>query len=141
MSNPENLDTEELKYSIDISNDESNFEETQELEYPSSISSFISTDSSEDTDDEEIGEKLKPYDFEPSCKPRKEVFSDNESHNTNKSTSDCEDSPDSEAGDTTRKGNTTWCVCGHCHAMETEIESLCCRDTSEVPDDYFEGNQ
>ena len=40
-----------------------------------------------------------------------------------------------------RKGNTNWCACGHCQAMETEIESFCCRDTNEAPDNYFEDHK
>lgn len=38
-----------------------------------------------------------------------------------------------------RKGNTSWCTCGMCKVMETELESLCCQE--EVPSDYFEGKQ
>ena len=40
-----------------------------------------------------------------------------------------------------RKGNTNWCACGHCQAMETEIENFCCRDTNEAPDNYFEDHK
>ena len=29
--------------------------------------------------------------------------------------------------------------CGLCQPMESKAESLCCLDTNEVPDDYFEG--
>ena len=39
-----------------------------------------------------------------------------------------------------RIGNTDWCVCGgKCRPMESYTESLCCRETNEVPDEYFEG--
>ena len=35
-----------------------------------------------------------------------------------------------------RIGNTDWCVCGgKCRPMEDVTESLCCRDTNEVPDE------
>ena len=34
-----------------------------------------------------------------------------------------------------------YCACGHCLAMETEIESFSCRDTNEAPDNYFEGHK
>ena len=37
-----------------------------------------------------------------------------------------------------RIGNTNWCKCGHCFAMETNTESLYCRDTNEAPDVLFE---
>ena len=36
-----------------------------------------------------------------------------------------------------RKGNTTWCRCGNCRVMESEEESICCRD--DVPEAYFDG--
>ena len=39
----------------------------------------------------------------------------------------------------TRKGKVDLCCCGKCQAMETEIESLCYRDTNEAPSEYFEG--
>ena len=33
-----------------------------------------------------------------------------------------------------------WCVCGgKCRPMESYTESLCCCETNEVPDEYFEG--
>ena len=37
--------------------------------------------------------------------------------------------------------DVNWCACGHCRAMETEIESLCRRDTNEAPDNYFKGHK
>ena len=36
-----------------------------------------------------------------------------------------------------RIGNINWCNCDRCFAMETNTESLCCRDTNEVPDVLF----
>ena len=66
---------------------------------------------------------LKPYDFEPACPPRIEFLSDHD--------------VDEEITDG-RNGNTNWCLCGHCQAMGTEAESLCCRDTNDIPDNYFE---
>ena len=38
-----------------------------------------------------------------------------------------------------RIGNTNWCQCELCQPMESEAESLCCLNTNEVHDDYFEG--
>jgi len=35
-----------------------------------------------------------------------------------------------------RSGNVGWCRCGHCMAMETEMESICCKD--EVPGEFFD---
>ena len=39
-----------------------------------------------------------------------------------------------------RIGNSNWCVCGGiCKPMETYTESLCCRETNEIPKDFFKG--
>ena len=38
---------------------------------------------------------------------------------------------DTEHAAPTRKGNTNWCSCGKCRAMDTEEESLCCRKTEK----------
>ena len=46
-------------------------------------------------------------------------------------------STDSE---TLRIGNTDWCLCGRCAPMETHTESLCCKETNEIPEEYFEGD-
>ena len=40
-------------------------------------------------------------------------------------------STDSE---TLRIGNTDWCLCGRF------TESLCCKETNEIPEEYFEGD-
>ena len=40
---------------------------------------------------------------------------------------------------TKRIGDTNWCKCGLCQPMESKAESLCCLDTNEVPNDYFDG--
>ena len=65
---------------------------------------------------------LKGYDFEPECDPRPvSPSSDEEEDETNSADS--------------RIGNRDWCVCGKCEAMENSIESLCCKDTNEVPED------
>ena len=70
--------------------------------------------------------KLKPYDFEPEA-------SSSEEDNIDISNDDSSDEEKS------RIGNVDWCVCGKCRPMQTFTESLCCRDTNEVPDDLFEG--
>ena len=65
------------------------------------------------------------YDLEPTI-PSSEVSSDSDKGN-----SDNEEEKE-------RIGNTNWCVCGEkCSPMEMYTESLCCRETNEVPDDYF----
>ena len=38
-----------------------------------------------------------------------------------------------------RTGHTNWCSCEKCKAMLTDEESLCCRDTNDIPDNYFQG--
>ena len=35
-------------------------------------------------------------------------------------------------------GNTSWCQCGKCDAIETEGESLCCQVTNEIPGNISE---
>ena len=127
-------DREEQNYSLDFSSSEesesskeesNSYLETQELEYSTDLSS---TSSGETSSDESLPDVLKPFDFEPVCSPRKDLIS--------------ESPQSSEDGEQVkRKGNTDWCICGCCKAMETESESFCCRDTNEVPDEYFEGHK
>ena len=38
-----------------------------------------------------------------------------------------------------RTGHTNWCSCEKCKAMLTDEESLCCRDTNDIPDNHFQG--
>ncbi|XP_069133573.1 uncharacterized protein [Argopecten irradians] len=38
-----------------------------------------------------------------------------------------------------RVGNTEWCRCGHCPAMPTEKESLCCKEMDQVQNKLSEG--
>ena len=40
-----------------------------------------------------------------------------------------------------RIGNTDWCQCGECKPMATYMESLCCQNTNEVPEELFEGQK
>ena len=164
MSDPDDiLDTEELEYSLDLSSINFDFEKTQELKYSMDLSTTSlenaeselssnndngSTDLSSDTDlgtgselsfvdDDELthlNEHLKPYKYEPSSKPRKDFISNSENDE------DSDVSSDSNQ-EHSRKGNTNWCACGHCRAMETEIESFCCTDTNKVPDNYFDGHK
>ena len=91
------------------------------------------TSSSESSDNHSIPDiglfwLLKPYDQEP----RRTSF-DEGSLSDHSST--C--STDSE---TLRIGNTDWCLCGRCSPMETHTESLCCKETNEIPEEYFEGD-
>ena len=105
-------DTEELQYSTEMSSSEtdtgsdideieSDINETKELEYSSSTE--INTAEESDSDDDFLQENLKPYDFEPACPPRIEFLSDNDVY---------EDITDG------RKGNTNWCLCGHCQIVK-----------------------
>ena len=120
-------ETEELQYSTEMSSSETdtasdiNEIESGELKYSSSTE--ISTAEESDSDEDFLQDNLKPYDFEPACPPSIEFLSDND--------------VDEEITDG-RKGNTNWCLCGHCQAMGTEAESLCCRDNNDIPDNYFE---
>ena len=74
-------------------------------------------------------QKLQPYDLEP-----KISSSDLSSTSSDKDIS----SSDSETTEESRLGNTNWCLCGKCFPMLTYTDSLCCLDTNEVPDEYFE---
>ena len=163
MLDPDMLDKEEFEYSLDLSSTNLDFEETQELKY----SMDLSTNSSENTDsklssnndnrstglssDTDLGtdselsyddddeltnlnEHLKPYNYEPSCQPRKDFISNSENDE------DSDVSSDSNQ-EHSRKGNSNWCACWYCWAIETEIESFCCRDTNKAPDNYFEGHK
>ena len=132
------MDTQELEYSISLDSlSESeeyyiqsfeNVLETEELEY--SVKSN-SSDENDRSSESEMCESLqdllllKPYDFEPNIK---DLPSD--SNNQQK-----------EKNENWRIGNTDWCICEKCQPMESEAESLCCLDTDEVPDDYFEGQK
>ena len=89
-----------------------------------------------DNDDEltHLNEHLKPYKYEPSSQPRKDFSSNSENDE------DSDVSSDSNQ-EVSGKGNTNWCASGHCRALETEIESICCRDTNKVPDNYFGGRK
>ena len=33
-----------------------------------------------------------------------------------------------------------WCLCGRCAEMETYTESLCCKETNEISEEYFQGD-
>ena len=64
----------------------------------------------------------------------------------NVETSNSENDKDSDVSsdsnqEHSRKGNNNLCACGHCRAMEAETQSFCCRDTNEVPDNYFEDHK
>ena len=40
----------------------------------------------------------------------------------------------------TRIGNLDWYVCSKtCEAMMTEMESLCCKEGNDIPDELFKG--
>ena len=129
------LDTQELKYSMDLDHSSENdhnssesskfqadFLDSQELSYSVDLSDLSENDQSES--DESIPDLclLKTYNFEPLVKKIP--------NNTDL---------ESTEATTKRIGNTNWCQCGLCQPMESEAESLCCLDTNEVPDDYFEG--
>ena len=129
------LDTQELEYSLDLdsscenddnSSESSKFPEdfldTQELS--DSVDLADSSESDQSESDESIPDLclLKPYDFESLVKK-------------------IPNNTDLQTTEATSKsiGNTNWCHCALCQPMESEAKSLCCLDTNEVPDDYFEG--
>ena len=115
------LDTQELKYSMDLdsssenndnSSESSKFQEdflgTQELSYSVDLSDLFESDQSES--DESIPDLclLKPYDFEPFVKK-------------------IQNNTDLQTAEATTKhiGNTNWCQSGLCQPMEHHF----CRTT------------
>ncbi|XP_061186205.1 P2X purinoceptor 7-like [Saccostrea echinata] len=64
----------------------------------------------------DVGLGVRPYLFEP------EVDSDEELPTPR--------SPDIDP--TERVGNNDWCTCGHCPAMSTAPESICCKEIPQI---------
>ena len=93
------------------------------------FSSDLSDSSSSDESLPDMA-KLAPYDHEPVCKPRKLADSLKGLANSLNVPDECVIS---------REGNLDWCQCGKCEVMETDAESICCQDTTEVPEDLYEG--
>ena len=129
------LDTQELIHLMDLyfssenddnSSESSKFQEDflsiQELSYSADLSDLSESDQSESDKNMPDLCLLKPYDFEPLLKKT--------TNNTDLQTTQAT---------TKRIGNTNWCQCGLCQPMESDTESLCCLDTNDAPDDYFEG--
>ena len=95
----------------------------------SSSSESVDSDSSSSSISIPNISKLQPCDLEPTL-PSSTVSSNS---NSDECTSDSEQEKE-------RIGNTDSYVCGgKCRPMESYTESLCCRETNEVPDEYFEG--
>ena len=70
---------------------------------------------------------LKPYDHEP----RRTSFDEGSLSDDN---STC-----STESETLRIGNTDWGLCRRCTPMESCTETLCCKETNEIAEEYFEG--
>jgi hypothetical protein len=75
---------------------------------------------------------LQPFNFEPEIsKEELELRS---------SDTECSDTDRDSDSEDSRIGTNNWCLCGgKCKPMQTTTESLCCRDTTDIPDDHFEG--
>ena len=149
-------DTQELQYSVDLSQSQEAQEENKSSEETEELSGSeetedeeehlmdfsghsSSSDSSEASDSEQTSDEnedilvpdyssLKPYDHEPT----RSLSSPSPSHQS-------QETANENINRNSRIGNTKWCSCGKCQAMETEEESLCCRDTNEIPDEKFSG--
>ena len=88
---------------------------------------YMNDNSSSESDDETFNletNELQPYAFEPLL-------------DTEKQPTITENEMDRESQ--RRIGNTAWCNCGSCKAMESEEESKCCKDSDEIPEHYFGG--
>lgn len=97
-------------------------------------SSSGSSNSSEDEQFDDLKDlcenftKLKPYDFEPLASTEE---SDEE---------EIDDKTDEKEEESVqRRGKKDWCLCESCEPMSTEVESLCCQEANEIPDNKFEG--
>ena len=97
----------------------------------SSNASTNSRSSSEESLPDDLS-NLKPYDWEP----RRSASEVADLMKNLSLSSDTEDSSEENAEDK-RIGNTDWCGC--CRPMDTYTESLCCAETNDVPEEYFEG--
>ena len=96
------------------------------MDLSSESSSDTSSYAEESEEEQPTIATLRPYEFEPVEKITGPI-------------SPSSSSGESEEEENSRIGNTEWCLCEKCEAMETYTESLCCQDTNEVPEDYFEG--
>lgn len=83
-------------------------------------------ETSSDSDEPSI--KLQPYDFEPLASSSAEEVEEQTDNNS-----------DNNSEESSRVGNNNWCQCGQCKAMNTNLESLCCVEANEIPDEFFEG--
>ena len=109
----------------------------REVDMSSSSSSSVSSSSDEndlgfsDSEEEEGNEfGLAPFMFEPE-RTEEEVRELLKNLSLSEATAGAEKR---------RAGNINWCSCGKkCKAMTTEEESLCCRDTNDIPDNHFSG--
>lgn len=79
------------------------------------------SESEEEMQPQHYTTNLRPYDFEPVPSNHSPQRRDNNNMLPSQ----------------TRKGHTSWCICGKCKSMETEEESKCCREADEVPEEYF----
>ena len=68
---------------------------------------------------------IAPYQFEP-------LDTSETSRSESGTDAATVDTPD---GSQIRRGNVEWCTCGNCAPMETENESICCKE--QVPGDFF----
>ena len=91
-----------------------------------SWASYSSASSSTNETDGDIG-TLKPFSFDPDITDEGSVSTSNISGNSE------------EEDENLRIGNNTWCPCDHCKLMQTSVESLSCKNTSEVLDENFDG--
>ena len=97
--------------------------------YNNSGCSTSETESDEETHDVsnlcEDFKKLKPYDYEPLASSSDESGSELES--------DC------QVADDSRKVKKSWCKCTQSKAMQTERESWCCQEATEIAENLFKG--
>ena len=87
---------------------------------------------------EEVG--ISPYMYEPSVKRNsndKSFVYPNDTPEPETSTSTTNNA--SDEGIDERLGNTDWCMCGECRAMESATDCICCREVTVISEELYEG--
>jgi hypothetical protein len=97
----------------------------------------------EDISDEEKGTEevgISPYMYEPSLRQNsndKSCLYSNDTPETSTSTTNNTNNASNEGIDE-RLGNTDWCMCGECRAMDAATDCICCREVTVISEELYE---
>lgn len=83
--------------------------------------------------------KLKPYSFEPLVSSSSSDENEDTDDGNTRSV-EMKEINDDNIIETRRIGNIDWCLCKCCKSMDSEAESLCCQETNEIPEEFFQGS-